>query len=212
MNSCCQATDQHFDKKHAQKDLKRFKSKGPDATTKALLSLLDDSKAEIGTHLDIGCGIGVISFELLNHGIETSTLIDASSAYLEIASTEAKSQGLQNRIKIIHGDAVEEVEKLSEADLVTLDRVICCYPSVERLIAASTPKAGRWYALSYPRNRWFVRLGVHLENLLRKLQSNTFRTFVHDPPFIEKLILSAGFVLHSRSQTATWQMALYQRV
>jgi hypothetical protein len=46
---------------------------------------------------------------------------------------------------------------------VALDRVVCCYPSWERLLDAALGHAERCLALSYPRDAWYVRLGMTLE-------------------------------------------------
>ncbi|NIW80889.1 MAG: methyltransferase domain-containing protein [Calditrichae bacterium] len=211
MKDCCVATDQHFDEKRAENDLKRYKTNGPIHTTKELLTLIRNSNFNIESHLDIGSGIGVLSLELLKEGMKSATLIDASSSYLNIARKEFQSRGQINRITIIHGDAVDVAEKLPRVDLVSLDRVICCYPFAEQLLSVSLSKSVRLIVLSYPRNRWPARVGVGFENFLRKLKGNPFRTYVHDPEWMKMLINQSGFTYHSHSRTFLWEMALFQR-
>ncbi len=41
------------------------------------------------------------------------------------------------------GDFVEVAGSIQPADIVTLDRVICCYPDVERLVGLSSQRATR---------------------------------------------------------------------
>ena len=53
--------------------------------------------------------------------------VDGSSAYIEGAKKAAKKRGLSEKIEWIHGDFVDIAKELKRSDLVTLDRVICCY-------------------------------------------------------------------------------------
>lgn len=211
MNFCCDSIDEHFNEERARDDLDRYKTDGPDATTSALLNFLRAEEIKNATLLDIGGGIGVIPFELLEQGIERATLVEASSSFLRLAESEALRKGVRDRITLVNGDAVEVSGRLAVADLVTMDRVVCCYPDCERLIDRSASKARRWYALSYPRDRWFVRLGIYLENLVRRLRGNPFRSFVHDPLKIHDRLKQSGFVRHRRDQNALWQMDIYRR-
>ena len=86
------------------------------------------------------------------------------------------------------------------ASVVTLDRVICCYPFYERLLTEALKHASRGFAFSYPRDRWYVKAGVRLENAMRRRRT-TFRTFVHPEVRMQQLIEGADFTLVSRAQT-----------
>ena len=88
--------------------------------------------------------------------------------------------------------------------MVTLDRVVCCYPFFEPLLDQALQRAARAFAFSYPRDRWYVRLGVWLENALRRRRGNAFRTFVHPPSKMAEQIERAGFRLVSRRRTLSW--------
>ena len=71
--------------------------------------------------------------------------------------------------------------QLACSTVVTLDRVVCCYKLYEPLLQQALQLADHGFAFSYPRNRWFVRLGIWLENALRRRRGAPFRTFVHPP-------------------------------
>jgi hypothetical protein len=58
----------------------------------------------------------------------------------------------------MHGDFIDLAEQVPEADAVTLDRVVCCYPDATTLVGASARKARRVYGLVYPRRRLGVRI------------------------------------------------------
>ena len=53
-----------------------------------------------------------------------------------------------SRIEFRLGDFLTLAPELAAADLVTLDRVVCCYTDFEPLLRVSASKARRWYALS----------------------------------------------------------------
>src|SRR5258708_12323331 len=84
--TCCTGTcaaASHFNPKKAERDLRRYLSKGPDATTRILLSELRRWPLQ-GLHLlDVGGGIGLIAVELAGAGLASVTLPDASAGYLE---------------------------------------------------------------------------------------------------------------------------------
>ena len=210
MSNCCQATAAHFDGKRAEQNLATYRTKGLKPTTSAILSLLRDSDLAEASSLEIGSGIGMLSFELLGRGVRSSTMVDMSSACLGVARSEAARRGVQHQVSLVHGDAAELSADLQPADLVALDRVLCCYPDLEQLIAASVSKAKKWYVVSYPRRRWFVRLGVALENFVRRVKGNPFRSFVHDPARIRDLVVSRGFEIVDQSRTPAWEIELYR--
>ena len=81
----------------------------------------------------------------------------------------------------------------------------------ERLLDAALAHAERCLALSYPRDVWYVRLGMALENGQRRLARNDFRTFVHPTAKIEETIRRGGFRLSCRRETWMWSADVYLR-
>ena len=117
-----------------------------------------------GTLLDIGSGIGSLTLSLLERGVTRAVAVDASSAYNDVARREAERVGRADAVDFVHADFVSVASNLPAATLVTLDRVVCCYPSYEALLSAALRHAELCLALSYPRDVWYVRLGVMMEN------------------------------------------------
>ncbi len=92
---CCTAycaAEAQFNHKVAERDVRRYRRRGADATTRLLLAELRRWPLEGRRLLDIGGGIGVISRELADTGIASATIVEASPAYLEVARRGAGSQ------------------------------------------------------------------------------------------------------------------------
>jgi magnesium-protoporphyrin O-methyltransferase len=212
---CCSpfesAANQQFNEKKVAQELKRYRDNGPGPTTRLLADGITQSGALSGTVLDVGSGVGGLTFALLERGASGAVAVDASTAYVDAARDEAVQRGRVNAIRFVRADFVAAAPQLSSADIVTLDRVVCCYPSCDQLLHAAIDHAERCLALSYPRDVWYVRAAVMLENSQRRLARNPFRTFVHPTAKIEETIRRAGFRLSSRRGTWMWSADVYVR-
>ena len=136
---------------------------------------------------------------------------DVTFAPSALARDEADRLGRSHTIRFVHADFVMAASGLPSASIVTLDRVVCCYPSCQQLLAAAVARTERCLALSYPRDVWYVRAGMALENGQRWLARNPFRTFVHPGGLIEDIITRAGFRLSGRCETWMWSADVYVR-
>lgn len=79
------------------------------------------------------------------------------------------------------------------------------------LLEAALRRSRRLLAFSYPRDRWYVRAAVRLQNLSRALFRNPFRGFVHSVRGMETLLERHGFVRLRRHETLKWSADLYVR-
>jgi magnesium-protoporphyrin O-methyltransferase len=176
-----------------------------------LISALVNMGVEGQTLLDIGGGIGAVQLELLRAGATGATSVEASAAYLQIAQQEAERAGVDQRIEYVHGDFVSLAGQIPQADIVTLDRVICCYDDVEALVSLSAAKARRLYGLAYPRSVWWVKIALYFENLGYRFWRSPFRAFVHPTELVDGLVRSAGLKAIHHQNTFAWQVVVYQR-
>jgi len=212
--TCCGASacESQFDRKRAARELKSYRAHGPaNATTRAMIHLLRRAGVERSTLLDIGGGVGAIQYDLLEAGAREATAVDASTAYQEAAREEAERRGVSARIQFLLGDFVTLAPQVPAADIVTLDRVVCCYPDMEPLVRLSAERCRKFYGLSYPRYRWPVRAVVRIENAFRRLFRNPFRSFVHSPAVMDRLLTGLGFTLQSKVRTFAWEIVVYAR-
>jgi magnesium-protoporphyrin O-methyltransferase len=211
---CCTAycaAAAQFNHKVAERDLRRYRRRGADATTRLLLAELRRWPLEGRRLLDIGGGIGVISRELADTGIASATIVEASPAYLEVARREAGSQYGTRPTQFILGDFAVIADTLPHADVVTLDRVVCCYPDAEALLQKAAGRARQLLAFTYPRDHWYVRTLIMLENLWMRITGKEFRAFVHTPDRMGAALESAGLVRDTHRETLVWTLDLYRR-
>jgi magnesium-protoporphyrin O-methyltransferase len=199
-----------FDERLARSELQKYRRAGPRETTKRLIDLLRAAGAG-GTLLDIGCGTGILTFELLEAGLSTATCVDAAAASLAAGRAEAGQRGVGERITWTEGDFVELAPTVPGADVVTLDRVVCCYPAYRPLLEKAAEHSRRVVALVYPRDRWFVRVVLRLENLWLRLRGTEFRGFVHSPAAIDEVLRRSGFTAARSDDTLAWEVRLYSR-
>jgi magnesium-protoporphyrin O-methyltransferase len=215
--SCCylggaSAAERQFSEKRATKDLAQYRTNGPGSTARLLLAGIAKAGQPQGRLLDIGSGVGALTFELLERGLTEAVGVYLSSAYVAAASAEGARRGRTDSVRFIHGDFVGIASQFLAADIVTLDRVVCCYAEYEPLLENSVRHATRCFALSYPRDVWYVRAWVGLQNVARELCRNPFRTFVHSASAVDHVIRRTGFELVSRSSTRTWCADVYRHV
>jgi magnesium-protoporphyrin O-methyltransferase len=209
--NCCQATEVRFNERVAADQLEGYRKSGPNPTTTMLLAALRAQDVEWSTMLDVGGGIGVLHHELLAGNTARATNVDISSAYLSAAREESGRRGHEERLRFVHADFVDAADLTEPADLVTLDRVICCYEAFESLVEASAAKTLKLYGAVYPRNTWWVRMGNVLSNLLLRLKRQEHRTYVHDPVRIEALLLRHGLRRRSMENTFVWHVAVFAK-
>jgi methyltransferase family protein len=203
--------DRQFDARHAAEQLNTYREKGPAALTRALIEALSEGGIEGHTVLDIGGGVGAVHHELLRSGAAAAVDVDASRAYVSAARGEAERQGHADRVRYLVGDFVALADEVEPADLVALDRVICCYPEMAALVGRSAALARRRYGLVYPRDSWLGRVGIRVLNVGFRLSRSGFRAYVHRTDEVDAILASHGLVRRLHRTTRIWQLAVYER-
>ena len=207
----CGCTPNLFSDREAEKDLKRYLEKGPDATTRTLIDAIVAEGVEGMTVLDVGGGIGAIQLELLGAGAARAEAVDASEAYIETARVEAERRGYSARTTARIGNFVELAGSIEPADIVTLDRVVCCYPDVDALLGAAADKATRMVGLVYPREIWWNRVLGRTMNALGWLTRDPTRWYLHRSGQVDAIMRRAGFAGRQVTRDWIWLVVLYRR-
>lgn len=209
--NCCEITDSAFSEEEARSEIREYCRKGPAKTTRLILESIRSLNLKNADLLDIGGGIGVIHHELLKDTARAATHVDASSAYLKEAKEETARRGHDGRVTFIHSDFTEVAEHISPADIVTLDRVVCCYPHFQRLLKAAASHSRNALSMSYPREVWYMRIFLKVSNFYQRIRRDPFRVFLHPVAEMDELIRREGFERTSLRRIFGWETALYQR-
>jgi len=212
---CCSSGespyDRQFDARHAAQQLADYRRKGARGLTRELIEALAGGGVEGNTILDIGGGVGAVHHDLLRSGAASAVDVDASRAYIAVAREEAERQGHAERVRYLDGDFVALADRVEPADLVALDRVICCYPDMTALVGRSAALARRRYGVVYPRDTWLGRVGFVMLNSWLRLSRSSFRVYLHRTAAVEAAITAQGLVKRSQRLTLVWQLVLYER-
>lgn len=212
MDACgCDDFASFFDRPMAERAARRYRSGGPDRTTRMLLDLIRPLGVAGATVLDVGGGIGVIDHELLRDGAGSAVLVDASADALDVARREAAARDELDRLEFIRGDFTRRSGEIGEADIVTLDRVVCCFGDPVSLVGQSAARARRVYGLVLPRDRWLIRLGVRLLNFGLRLRGSAYRSYAHRNDQIDRLVEAAGLRPATETGTFMWRVVVYVR-
>ncbi len=207
----CDQLNRQFGAKVADDDVRDYRRHGAVPSTLLLLDALRRGGVADRTLLDIGGGVGVISLELLANGLASATDVDVSAAYIAAARREAEARGVGDRVAYIEGDFVDHAGDVAPADIVTLDRVVCCYPDLDALVARSAQRAVDRLGVVHPHDRWWIRWGLAILNLAgRPFRSPRF--FVHPTRRLEEILAANGLEREWQSGTRIWRVAVYRRV
>jgi len=186
---------------------------GSAGVTAVLLDGLEEAGIQGLSVLEFGSGAGGLSRELIGRGAASVTGIDLSPMSVEHATAEASRAGLGERLHYRLGDGAETPLELFDA--IVSQKVFCCYPQPERLMANTLPSARRVYALVLPQSRGIVgliaRAIVAVENVARRVRGDRFRAYVHDVRRIDAAIRAAGFERRLARRHWAWLVLVYTR-
>ncbi len=209
--SQCAGIEELFDRRAASAALKRYREKGPAPTTRILVEALAAEGVQDLSLLDIGGGIGAIQHELLRLGAARAVAVEASAAFHNASVAEANRRGYADSIETKHGDFVQLAERIEPADIVTLDRVICCFDNMVDLVSLSASKSRMLYGFVLPKDEWWARAFSWLANSALRLRRSQFRTFIHPTEAVDGILRAAGLERRFWRRTLIWQILVYAR-
>jgi SAM-dependent methyltransferase len=207
--TCCY--DDEFDQKHAQDKLRDYRRNGPGRASLALADALAKGGIEGRSVLDIGAGVGAVHHLLLERGATTAVDVEASGPYLAAARSEAERRGLSDRIRFEHGDFVALAADIEPADLVALDRVVCCYRDVDALVGRAAERTRRRLGIVLPPDGRFARLVIGLLNLWPILRRVPFRAYAHPHERVTAAARRAGLEPAGTSALGVWRLLVFER-
>jgi len=213
MPDCCDPAPygRFFDHKEAERRLKHYRRGGLDTMAARLASYLGERDLHGKTVLEVGGGIGDFQVELLKSGAESAVNVELSAGYEETARELSDAEGLTGRVERRLGDFVDQADLVEPADVVVLNRVICCYPWMERMMSASVAKTSWLLAIAVPRDRLVSRMMVRVSNVILRIRGHEFESYVHPVAGMETIASRAGLTRVFVSRGFVWQGLVFER-
>src|SRR2546421_10807879 len=109
----------------------RYKNKGLSRSSKLLLRFILDNNVRDRSVLDLGCGAGGLSFELLKEGASNAVGVDLSPKMISVAKELAQAYDFESRAKFQLGNGA--TSELPGSDIVVMDKMLCCYSDWRRV-------------------------------------------------------------------------------
>ena len=213
MAGCCdpRGCDAFFGRRFAQRLARRYRKRGLDRTARHIVEFVEQRGVTGATVLEIGGGIGDIQIELLQRGAARSTNLELSPGYEDEARGLLREAGLVERTTRVIHDIAGQGDGVEPADVVVLNRVVCCYPDYERLLTAAALHSRRLLVFSYPPRNPASRLVVNLQNLLFRATRKEFRTFAHPPAAMLAVLEERGLRRTFAHRGLVWRVAGLER-
>ena len=170
---------------------------------------LEQAGYEDAKILEIGSGVGHLHQTLIEKGAASAVGIELASKMVDEARHWAEDRELADRTDYVQGDFMEIKDSLPDVEITVLDKVVCCYPDADGLVHSSLNKTSRVYALTYPRDRWYIHAMLGIAVLVLKILRSDFRPYLHPPENIEKWITETGFNKLYQNYNLVWLTQVY---
>ena len=195
----------------ARRAAERYRSRGVGQTERHILSFLSAGGIDGATVLEIGGGVGEVQLELLKLGAARTVNLELSPGYDGDAASLASESGFEGRMERRLLDIAANPDDVEAADVVVLNRVVCCYPDYVRLLGSAADHARRLLVFTYPPRNAVSRFILGAENLRFRLQRKEFRTFAHPPARMLEVVESRGLRQAYAHRPLVWQVAGFER-
>ena len=163
------------------------------------------------TVLEIGGGIGQVLLELLKAGGSEGEVVEVVPDYEPHALALAAEAGLAGRATFRTADLVADPAARRAADIVVLNKVVCCTPDGIELAGIAGSLTRRTLVLSLPRDVWWTRAFFGSANLFLRLRRRSFRVFVHSPERVRRAVEAHGLTLASERDGPLFRIVAFER-
>ena len=190
--------------------LDEYRRKGLGVTAESLLSELKHRGLEGAHILELGCGFGALTIELVKGGAISAQGIDLSPKMIETARSLASKAGVSGSTEFLRGDGAKIA--LVATDIVVLDAVLCCYPDDSALIDNTSSAARNWYAISLPDDRRpltkLLKLFLPLQSIF--LRRGSYRFYIHPIRKVIEILQGRGFTVSLDSAAGRiWSVLIF---
>jgi len=213
VSDCCSPKGYRwvFSERSARAEARKYRRRGLDGTSRRIVDFLKAQGVDGQTVLEVGGGIGAIQIELLKAGAARAVSVELTPTYEDVAAGLLSDAGLTDRVERRVMDFAQASSQVDGADVVIMNRVICCYPDMPRLAGAAADHARQMLVMSYPTGAWWMRVALGLGNFVLWLLRREFHVFVHPPEEIIATARRRGLEPVLDQQGALWTVAAMRR-
>ena len=195
----------------AHRAAERYRKRGLNRTSRRMVEFLERGGLDGATVLEVGGGVGEIQLELLKRGARRAVNLELSPAYEQDAGRLIREAGVEDRVERRRHDIAADPAAVAPADIVVLNRVVCCYPDYERLLGAAADHAARCLVFSHPPRNLVSRAVVVAQNIGFRMTRGEFRTFAHPPAAMRAVLERHGLRPTFADRGVPWQIAGFER-
>ena len=213
MSDCCSPKGYQwiFNEKTARADAQSYRRKGLDPTSRQIVDYLKHRGVEGRTVLEVGGGVGAIQIELLKAGASKAVSVELTPTYEKVALELLREAGFEERVERRVNDFARSANEFAVADIVIMNRVICCYPDMPVLAGAAADHTGEVLVMSFPKRTWWTRAMLALGNLALRITRRQFQVFIHPPAQILAEAERHGLRKAIDRRGLFWEVAAAQR-
>lgn len=211
---CCpdrESYEKVFSRRFSRSSARRYLRRGLAGPARRIADFLQAGGLTGVSVLEVGGGVGDLEVDLLRRGAASALNLEISESYDEDARALEERFGVTGRIVRRTVDLAREPQAVEPADVVVLNRVVCCYPDYEGLLSAAAGRARGRLAFSHPTANPLQRTAVWFENLRNRVLGREFRAYVHDPAAMVAVVEAAGLRRVMSHRGLTWSVVGFER-
>lgn len=212
MPACCYeriGLNEVFTERVLRRDVRRYRARGIHPRARALFRQIQQRiRLEGARTLEVGAGIGGLTIEMARAGA-TARAIDATPFAVTTARMLAQEQGVADRTTFMEADFTAAPPE--RADIVVLDRVVCCYPDWQALIDRAAQSADRLLAFTWPAETTLGRVAIRLANTWERLLRRRFRVHLHPTSRMMGRMRERGFKPVVTGRHFIWEIVIAER-
>jgi hypothetical protein len=211
---CCRAgaCEEIFTGRFARRSLENLRRKGLGDVERRMVAIASEPGVEGARILEIGGGVGALQAELLDAGAARGEVVELVAAYEPYARELARERGLEERTSFRVLDVLEEPEAVEPADVVLLNRVVCCSPDGVELARRSAALSTRTLVLSFPRDVFWVRFGLRVVNAGLAVFGRSFRVFAYPRRALVAAAEGEGLGFAGGWRGTLWELTAFRRM
>ena len=190
----------------------RYKKRGLSPSSKLLLNFITQEGIQGKSVVDLGCGAGGFSLQLLKEGASSAAGFDLSQNMINMATELARAEGFETKTKFQTGNAASA--ELPPSDIVIMDKVLCCYSNWQLLLKNAISASRELLGFIVPRDVGIAKLcfrpGVRIINFFAKRRGKIL-FYLHPLDRVDCTLCDAGFTQLKRQTSRLWLVFLYTR-